>query len=55
VGLAHVTEPPPDLGGFRDDLPEGFAAAVLSALAKDPQERPASAAAYAERLAEAAG
>jgi serine/threonine-protein kinase len=55
VGLAHVTEPPPDLGGFRDDLPEGFAVAVLSALAKDPQERPASAAAYAERLAEAAG
>ena len=36
VGLAHVAEPPPALSEFRDDLSPEFAAAVLSALAKDP-------------------
>jgi serine/threonine-protein kinase len=55
VGLAHVAEPPPDLSEFRDDLPPGFADAVLSALAKDPQQRPQTAVEYGRRLAEAAG
>jgi serine/threonine-protein kinase len=54
VGLAHVAEPPPDLSEFRDDLPPGFAEAVLSALAKEPEQRPASAVEYGRLLAEAA-
>jgi len=54
VGLAHVAEPPPDLGRFRDDIPPDFAAAVLSALAKDPADRPATAVEYGRRLAETA-
>jgi serine/threonine-protein kinase len=54
VGLAHVAEPPPALSEFRDDLPDGFAEAVLSALAKDPDERPPSAVEYGRRLSEAA-
>ena len=55
VGLAHVAEPPPDLGQFRDDLPAGFAEVVLSALAKDPADRPQTAVEYGDRLAAAAG
>lgn len=55
VGLAHVAEPPPDLEQFRDDLPAGFAEAVLSALAKDPADRPQTAVEYGDRLAAAAG
>jgi serine/threonine-protein kinase len=55
VGLAHVAQPPPDLEQFRDDLPAGFAAAVLSALAKDPAERPQTAGEYGDRLAAASG
>ena len=54
VGLAHVAEPPPDLAEFRDDLPPGFAEAVLSALAKEPEQRPQSAVEYGRLLAEAA-
>ena len=54
VGLAHVAEPPPDLSEFRDDLPPGFAEAVLSALAKEPEQRPPSAVEYGRLLAEAA-
>ena len=54
VGIAHVTEPPPDLANFRDDLPPDFAAAVLSALAKDPEQRPPTAVEYGRRLAETA-
>jgi serine/threonine protein kinase len=54
VGLAHVAEPPPPLSEFRDDLPDGFAEAVLSALAKEPEQRPQTAVEYGNRLAEAA-
>jgi serine/threonine-protein kinase len=54
VGLAHVAEPPPDLSEFRDDLPPGFAEAVLSALAKEPDQRPPTAVEYGRLLAEAA-
>ena len=55
VGLAHVAEPPPDLSEFRDDLTPEFEDAVLSALAKDPAERPQTAGEYADRLLRAAG
>ena len=55
AGLAHVGEPPPDPAGFRDDLPAGFADALLAALAKDPQQRPRSASEYGRLLAAAAG
>ena len=55
VGLAHVAQPPPELEQFRDDLPAGFAEAVLSALAKDPADRPQTAVEYGDRLAAAAG
>jgi len=51
VGLAHVAEPPPALERFRDDLTPAFSDAVLSALAKDPEQRPQSAVEYGERLA----
>jgi serine/threonine-protein kinase len=54
VGLAHVAEPPPDLADFRDGLSEEFASVVLSALAKDPAQRPSSAVEYAQRLVAAA-
>jgi serine/threonine protein kinase len=53
VGLAHVAEPPPPLSEFREDLPPAFAEAVLSALAKDPAQRPQTAAEYGDRLASA--
>jgi serine/threonine-protein kinase len=55
VGLAHVAEPPPDLSEFRDDLTPEFEDAVLSALAKDPAQRPQTAGEYADRLVGAAG
>jgi serine/threonine protein kinase len=55
VGLAHLDEPPPDPGAERSDLPAGFAAAVLSALEKDPEQRPATAGAYASLLRTASG
>ena len=48
VGLAHVAQPPPALSEFRDDLSPEFEAAVLSALAKDPAERPQTAVEYGD-------
>jgi serine/threonine-protein kinase len=45
--LAHVRDEPPDLSGFRDDLPEAVCWSVLKALAKDPADRPPTATAYA--------
>lgn len=50
VGLAHLEEPPPNPSAERPELSLGFAAALLSALEKDPAQRPASAGAYAELL-----
>jgi serine/threonine-protein kinase len=55
VGLAHLDEPPPDPGAERPDLPAGFAAAVLRALEKDPEQRPATAGEYASLLRTASG
>ena len=50
VGLAHLEEPPPDPAADRSELSPGLAAALLSALEKDPADRPASAGAFADAL-----
>ena len=50
VGLAHLDEPPPDPGAERPDVPAGFAAAILTALEKEPDQRPETAGAYASLL-----
>jgi len=54
VGLAHLEEPPPDPDGLRDGLPPGFSAALLAALEKEPEQRPATASDYAALLRAAA-
>ena len=54
VGLAHLEEPPPDPDGLRAGLPPGFSAAVLAALEKEPERRPATASDYAALLQAAA-
>jgi len=43
VLLAHLTEPPPRLSEMRPDLPAAIDDVVAQGMAKDPQERPASA------------
>jgi hypothetical protein len=48
---AHLTEPPPELRALRADVPEGLAAVVAKLLAKDPQQRYATAAEVAAALA----
>ena len=50
VGLAHLEEAPPDPCAERPELPAHFSAAILAALAKDPERRPATAGAYASLL-----
>ncbi len=50
VGLAHLEEPPPDPSAERPGLSPGFAAALLTALEKDPAQRPPSAGAFANLL-----
>lgn len=45
-----VNEPPPDVGEERRDVPPDAQALVVSMLAKDPEERPATALVVAERL-----
>ncbi|MGI8461611.1 MAG: protein kinase domain-containing protein [Solirubrobacterales bacterium] len=37
--FAHLSEPPPDLGELRPELPPELAAAVARSMAKDPEER----------------
>ena len=44
---AHVYEPPPDLASLRPEIPRALAAAVATALAKDPADRQPSAGAFA--------
>ena len=39
VMLQHLTEPPPDPGRFKPDLPKPVAAVLLKALAKEPAAR----------------
>jgi serine/threonine-protein kinase len=51
---AHLQDDPPDPRAARPDLPPELAQALLSALAKEAEKRPASAGEYARMLAEAA-
>jgi hypothetical protein len=44
VGFAHLTEPPPTVRSLRPDVDAALEQMVLAALAKDPAQRPASAA-----------
>lgn len=55
VGLAHLEEPPPDPSAERSDLPPELGRAILTALAKDPEQRPQSAGAYVSILSGFAG
>jgi serine/threonine protein kinase len=50
---AHVHEAPPALRTVRPDLPHELGAALARALAKDPEERPASAGEFARAVAAA--
>jgi serine/threonine-protein kinase len=50
VGMAHLQEEPPDPCAGRRDLPARLAWVVLQALVKDPDQRPATATAYANTL-----
>jgi serine/threonine protein kinase len=52
---AHLQDEPTDPCAGRDDVPPGFGAAILKALAKAPADRPPTATAYAELLQAAAG
>jgi eukaryotic-like serine/threonine-protein kinase len=50
LGYAHLVEPPPDPRGRCPDLPVDAAAAVLTALSKEPRRRPTTATALARML-----
>ena len=50
---AHVEQPPPAPSALRPDLPPAIEQIILTALAKDPEERFQSAAAMAQALAHA--
>ena len=52
VALAHVRENPQPLDQMAEDVPPNLAAASMSALAKDPTQRPPSAAAFASMIRE---
>jgi serine/threonine protein kinase len=52
---AHLQDQPPDPCVKRTDAPPGLGPAVLTALAKDPAERPPTATAYAQAIRAAAG
>ncbi len=51
--MKHSQSPPPPLVAFRDDVPEDIEPILLNALAKNPDKRYQSAAAFAEDLSEA--
>jgi serine/threonine-protein kinase len=53
IGFAHLTEEPRDPRLLRPDLPDQLGAAILSALAKLPRERPRSAADFKRALGQA--
>ena len=55
VLVAHVTRPPEPLRKHNPEVPEGLERVVLSCLAKDANQRPATMAALAEALAPWAG
>jgi serine/threonine-protein kinase len=50
LGYAHLVEPPPDPRSRCPDLPADAAAAVLTALSKEPRHRPTTATALARML-----
>jgi predicted Ser/Thr protein kinase len=52
LALAHIREAPRPLGQVADGVPPNLASASMAALAKDPAERPPSAAAFASMLRE---
>jgi serine/threonine protein kinase len=52
---AHLQDQPPDPVAKRTDAPPGLGPAVLTALAKDPADRPPTATAYAQAIRAAAG
>jgi hypothetical protein len=51
--LKHSQVPPPPLAAFRNDLPDTVESILLNALAKNPDKRYQSAAAFAEDLSDA--
>lgn len=52
VAKAILTEPPPDLGWERDDMPPQLVSLVMRLLAKAPEDRPQTAAEVANELRE---
>jgi serine/threonine-protein kinase len=52
---AHLQDEPPDIRTVRSDISPELASAVMTALAKEPDQRPQSAGEYARMLAQAAG
>jgi len=54
VGMAHLGDTPPDPCEQREDAPPELSQVALAALAKEPEQRPPSATAYAEMLIAAA-
>ncbi len=51
IGFAHLSETPTPPRQLRKDCPEGLEAAILAALEKNPDERPATAKAFLDRAA----
>jgi serine/threonine-protein kinase len=52
---AHLQDQAPDPCAKRTDAPPELGPAILTALAKDPAERPPTATAYAQAIRAAAG
>jgi serine/threonine protein kinase len=55
LASAHLTLEPPDPCLSRPDAPDGLSWAIVQALAKDPEQRPPTATAYAHLISFAAG
>lgn len=55
IGLAHLEEDPPDPAEVRPEVGPALSQTVLTALKKDPADRPQSAGVYASLLVSASG